>query len=543
MRRSYLCSFILFMLGIIIIFFINYYSNTIIAPDQKNINVNSFIKDQQGRGLGLRYRIINENAPRQYIYKAEISGEQFEKIDSDVYKVIVNRLACQWYKIYFNNQLIGTRGDIENGYSNLWNCLAMFDLDPDIIQEKNEMIIEIYGEAEMGMFNPILITDLKDSYIIYNWFIFGLDNLVIVAIVLYIFSFILFMIAYYKDRSKRRLLYIGLSVVSLALYLFSFQPLPYITGFFYRFKPFFSSLIYLAVFFMSRGLYKRYGVKLNLYLSYPALSAFLLISLFTSSSTYLILYRTFMVIILINIMGWIYTSFKYIKSVYGKIIFYSSIYIVITMIYDWYKIITGRNMSIHLTLVSIFIFSISAVAFVIIEFLTLQKQMSEHKKMAESLYQKSITDGMTGTYNHEYITSLLEEVKKQYALIIMDIDDFKQINDQYGHQFGDMIIKYVAESIKNNVRKSDIVGRYGGDEFIIILYDCPVEKAILIANNIKDTIEEPYEFNYHKLNITVSIGVYISKEGEHGSTSLSKADQALYYVKGHGKADIKLYNN
>lgn len=156
------------------------------------------------------------------------------------------------------------------------------------------------------------------------------------------------------------------------------------------------------------------------------------------------------------------------------------------------------------------------------------------------LKEKSIRDGLTGLYNHQYIIELLEiEMKKVYktrndlCLMMLDIDHFKNVNDTYGHQTGDMVLNKVASIITENVRETDYAGRYGGEEFMVILPFLSLEKAILVAERIRLKIQN-YTYPIDGLRVTISIGL-TDFEGDDPVSFISKADKLLYLAKENGR--------
>jgi len=166
------------------------------------------------------------------------------------------------------------------------------------------------------------------------------------------------------------------------------------------------------------------------------------------------------------------------------------------------------------------------------------------------LYKRAVTDGLTGLYNHVFFENYLiksVELAKRYgkklSVLIIDIDHFKEFNDRYGHQAGDEVIRKVSDLIVNNMRKSDLSARYGGDEFIMVLPETGVEGSIKVAERIRSAIEgakvkygEPSKEK--ELNVTVSIGVAEFVEGENRIQLVEKADKALYRVKEKGRNGV-----
>ncbi|WP_338056048.1 GGDEF domain-containing protein [Thermanaerosceptrum fracticalcis] len=119
-----------------------------------------------------------------------------------------------------------------------------------------------------------------------------------------------------------------------------------------------------------------------------------------------------------------------------------------------------------------------------------------------------------------------------YSVIFLDVDYFKAYNDTYGHVAGDVVLQKTAEIIKNSIRSVDIAGRYGGEEFVIILPGTEKEGAAKVANRIRKSIET-YPFPYRQ--VTASLGIALAKNNDSVDSLLERADQALYQAKRQGK--------
>ncbi|MDR1168280.1 MAG: diguanylate cyclase [Heliobacteriaceae bacterium] len=166
----------------------------------------------------------------------------------------------------------------------------------------------------------------------------------------------------------------------------------------------------------------------------------------------------------------------------------------------------------------------------------------------ERQYKLATTDGLTDLYNHRYFQEQMKmqvEQSKRYensfSLIILDIDFFKKFNDTFGHQAGDSVLRQVAFTLKRNVRATDIVCRYGGEEMSIILPNTGEEVALSTAQKICERIAgKPFKFNGDKeSHVTVSLGVATyPQDGETASGIIEAADQRLYKAKHSGKNQV-----
>ncbi|MBE6060382.1 MAG: diguanylate cyclase [Clostridium sulfidigenes] len=164
--------------------------------------------------------------------------------------------------------------------------------------------------------------------------------------------------------------------------------------------------------------------------------------------------------------------------------------------------------------------------------------------------------------SHDFLTGLLSRMeifekgekvfkdcqreRKKLAVIMIDIDDFKLINDKYGHSYGDSVLKMVGGIIRNNVKKHGIAGRYGGEEFLVILQGISERKIYSICDNIRTSMERAniYYGEKFKLKVTSSLGVFIySGKEKNIDQCINFADEALYIAKAEGKNKLVKYEN
>ena len=178
----------------------------------------------------------------------------------------------------------------------------------------------------------------------------------------------------------------------------------------------------------------------------------------------------------------------------------------------------------------------------------LGKRGMEH--LNEELKTASRVDGLTGLYNRRYWQERFDEMhklcvrrEKPSTALMLDIDHFKRINDTYGHQAGDKVIKMLAALIKRCVRETDLAGRYGGEEFAIILNDSSVEDAKIVAERIRQLAQRlVVEHEGESISFTVSLGLAQFTPDFKGAMAwLECADQALYEAKENGRNQYRIY--
>ena len=165
-------------------------------------------------------------------------------------------------------------------------------------------------------------------------------------------------------------------------------------------------------------------------------------------------------------------------------------------------------------------------------------------KEADELEERALLDDLTKVWNRGAILDLaarelaLASVNKHSTgLLLLDIDYFKRVNDQWGHPAGDEVLRQVASRILDGVRPCDAVGRYGGEEFLIVLPQCTEENIFSVGERVRMEIcKVPIVYDEGSVRITVSIGCTVSPDGEHFVDMMIKAaDQALYRAKHTGR--------
>jgi diguanylate cyclase (GGDEF)-like protein len=169
----------------------------------------------------------------------------------------------------------------------------------------------------------------------------------------------------------------------------------------------------------------------------------------------------------------------------------------------------------------------------------LEKVKGELLEINNKLVVVSETDELTGICNRRHIMSLLKRLillqdAKDIALIMFDIDHFKTINDTYGHSVGDDVIKRVSNVMEENIRRSDSIGRIGGEEFLIVLPNTPLDQAYKKADQLRESIEN-LQWSYENLKVCVSGGVYCNALDESLDRLMEKVDEQLYLAKNAGR--------
>ena len=181
-------------------------------------------------------------------------------------------------------------------------------------------------------------------------------------------------------------------------------------------------------------------------------------------------------------------------------------------------------------------------------FNSMVNDLKEKEEMAEealqSLHHMAVTDGLTQILNRKNVTDALEKeiniainYEKKLSILLFDIDFFKKVNDQFGHLAGDQVLVDIVKNVSNTIRKTDYFGRYGGEEFLVIMPKTDLETAYIFANMIREKIEKMIWDFSKDYTITVSGGV-VENEGEDLNKMINRADSLLYCAKEKGRNKI-----
>lgn len=189
-------------------------------------------------------------------------------------------------------------------------------------------------------------------------------------------------------------------------------------------------------------------------------------------------------------------------------------------------------------------FALGLIFIIVYSFMLKRKIKMMTKNLVEinkELKELSIKDYLTNIYNRRYFEEIIQSTGCSIlSFILIDIDYFKRINDTYGHQIGDEVLKAVSKILQKNIDSQNILCRYGGEEFAICLPNYTLEYAGEMAENIRNSIEKE-KFSYLELKITITCGVSSTTENTAINNVIAKADEALYFGKNSGRNCTVVY--
>jgi len=178
--------------------------------------------------------------------------------------------------------------------------------------------------------------------------------------------------------------------------------------------------------------------------------------------------------------------------------------------------------------------------------------ITELSQVKQKLHDMATHDALTGLPNRTLFYDRFDVAHanaqrnaKKLAVMSLDLDKFKSINDRFGHAVGDAVLIETAKRLVHSLRKVDTVARFGGDEFVVLLWEVEQkDDAINVAHKIVEEFQRALPVDEHELVLTTSIGIALYPEdGTDAQTLLTKSDEALYYIKEHGKNNYLLYGD
>lgn len=165
-----------------------------------------------------------------------------------------------------------------------------------------------------------------------------------------------------------------------------------------------------------------------------------------------------------------------------------------------------------------------------------QKELGILELSRNAYKQIAYIDHLTGAYSRQFLDiwdKSLRSYQNNYAVVMIDVDDFKRINDSYGHATGDKVLQQLATTILKSIRQSDLLIRYGGDEFVLVLSDIDAEFAQNLITRIESQLSEP-----DPIQIKISYGISMLTDNHDLKDSLNQADSKMYEVKAAKKAAV-----
>ncbi|MBN2898822.1 MAG: GGDEF domain-containing protein [Clostridia bacterium] len=506
-------------------------------PFMKGNDVMTLSGDAFSGDLSRSIMAYNE-APKQ-TYSVTLLRDALPEIGEDAYNIVIFRLASNGYNVIFNGQYVGGFGDYASGRSNLWNGIYRVIIPRDLIKEVNTLTIENNSLYMTGLTShPIYITSTEKAtrMIMHsNWLN---HNMVMISLGVGLLS-IVFLFALYGTAIRQHPIYLYLSVAIffLGVYSIDYSTSEYLMISYVTYKKLIMIAFWAGTFFVSLGLQSMFDRSLPVVVSGIGLAGIIIMAALSPDLiAFKKMYSVWYISQVMTVLSWLVVIIKNIHERIESQVFLSGfgilfIYGIVNMVMD----MTGIFFSMNSIVIYLSVFSIMPLLMVYMDFNKNRQELQSEMRLKEAAYEKAIRDALTGAYNKRHLSTVLGERKTNFSIAMFDLDNFKEVNDNYGHQGGDRVLHFIVDMLMNFLRSGDMIFRYGGDEFIVIM-ECAPEIMRQRMEAFRHFVEHA-EINYGMLTIktTVSVGIYYVDEVMSRQEVLDAVDQALYRAKNNGK--------
>ncbi len=465
-----------------------------------------------------------------------------EKVDMPL--LVLPEINANAFSVYIDGTLSGRIGDMQNGRSNRWNTPHSFMLSDPLEPGTHSIELRAYGLYEIGIASAPYIHNAR-SYSLKILSLYFFNNIgiaiIIGALVILVLIFIITARTIVTENKHRLLL--AISLLGLAVYLFDYLFIPYLPMDYYVFKKIPLAGLYAAIFFSIPGFFGYHNRKLNigakLVMFLPAIS-FIIITIVPRDIFQVREVYKYANLTLFPYIVLMHASLMYRRQTddRSRLIIFGLTFLTILALRDVLQIIFDQGTMV-LSHLGIAVFLLTITFAFIREMAEYYTQLVKMEQWADAVYQESMHDPLTGALNRKAFDVLKQLRPERFSIIILDLDDFKTINDTHGHQAGDQVLKAVAETIIQNIRKSDYLVRLGGDEFAVILFACDLATACNSAENLLQRINNlSIQYKEHSLRISCSMGVGTVPTAANVDERMVKIDQSMYEAKRAGKGRV-----
>jgi diguanylate cyclase (GGDEF)-like protein len=501
----------------------------------------------EGSSLGTRrvpFYITGDSAAefRQGVYTARISFTQ----DSDYRQpvIVLPYTNANALSVRLNGTLLGTVGDMRKGRSSRWNAPHLFSVPEGLLSGDNLLELRLFGLYEAGISASPYLTGRKTatghflilSQLNHQFIAYAFGSILLLA-------FVFLLTGRAIDQGKRERVFIAGALFGLALYLTDYLviealPVPY-----HIYKRIALIGLYISIMLSIPGFFgythKRMNLPARIAMLIPAASALAIAVLphdiFDVRNIYT--YGNFSILPLIAVLHTaLYPRLKRDRRSLWILMGLTALTLlalrdVLIVVFD-----TGMPILSHYGIILLEI----ALSFALIgEMLEYYSRMVSLKQWADTVYQESMRDPLTGALNRKILDTLKRINPDSFSLILLDLDDFKYVNDHHGHGAGDKVLKVLVETLVLNIRKTDYVVRLGGDEFAVILFSCDLPTAEKTAEMLNERIAgRTVSHKNAEISIGCSMGVGEVTSAHHLDARIEEIDRLLYHAKKSGKGTV-----
>ncbi|HDK28198.1 MAG TPA: GGDEF domain-containing protein [Candidatus Atribacteria bacterium] len=532
-RGKVIISFLVFCISLLSIgLFDHLYDTTKIAC--KNC---VFIKRGRFEGKELQIPFFFES-PGTNVFEFN-----FGKVKCDTPALFIPLIDGNYLAVYLNGHLVGASGNPISSNSLRWNKPELFIIPKSLFNEDiNELKILLKTENTTGIFSPLYLGDLKcvrTRYILLSFLNLMLNQFYIVTLL--VFGFFMILLPFLIDLRRHRAI-IGLSLILFAIYLIDYTYVPFLPLPYAIYKKIVLSSLYISLALYALGFAYEFEFRdFHLKIAFLLLIANIILSfiLFSVPNNSVVVRRTYLKTNITIYLCMIFMVSIFMRKVLqsGKtekilIVNLNAIVFLLPYVFvDVYVLVRNLPKPVF-TQYALPILVFTNTLYIVNDFVTLYRRLILEKRRAKFLEMESMRDPLTGALNRRFINKISEIIPELYSVSIIDVDGFKEFNDRFGHMLGDCILKKLTATFKSMLRRDDYVVRYGGDEFLILLYKTSGKEAEKILEKIKNKVrEDKVKCDNQEFSVSFSYGIASMGEANTFEDLLRLADSRLYEAK------------
>jgi len=507
-------------------------------------------------GQDLTYRIKEHNESKVSRFSTVIFDSQLKKLASSNYSIVVSRFDSQGFKVFFNDNYLGTEGSFEKGNSNLWNTTSIFYIPNEYIKAKNLLTIKSYSDYEVGLGESVKIASEENAKHIYSINKFFSDDMSFISISIFLAMFLcsVFVLFFVK---KNKLFYSLLSIACILMVIYSVSYLKIVDmGIDYlTYKKIIIVSIPTILTLLSFMTFKITKNRLPLYFGFTLLSIHLIgIYYCDNMIDYKIFYeRIYYLLIVhqvINLM--ILAKFKSKRTIHHVLFGGMALFLGVTVV-EVITLVFAPEYIISSTLHLAIVFLVLMILLVVHDFLEGQNQLTVQIEKTEFLRKNIKLDEMTGLFNQrylkQYLTTLNNSEIERVGVYHIKIDNLKVVNEMYGYDFADELLKLIANRIRifMSSDKTIKIFRIHGSGFVCVSLD---EKSILkYSNNEFDKLQvkelhAPYLIDGISVSVTFSIGFAAAPMHTNNLEELANfAEVAMNTTRYRNVTTLEIFDN
>lgn len=470
--------------------------------------------------------------------------------------IVFPQMAGSSLAVTLNGLPIGVRGDPKDGRSSIWNAVHVFPVPAGLLSIENTIDARIAGTYEAGItVLPYLIDANRHGPRLFLLMLFSNGAIWLSMGAILAFSIIVLSMGIFNDLSRLSNILLGIAGIAVAVFLADFVYLERLPISLVAFKKIVVSLRHLSAALFVIAYLKLLDRKPDIFaiiFTAMQLACFALVLVYPGDIVaikrlYGYTYLAFLPLqtyLLVIVAGQARKAGSLRIIVFGVVVAFLSATrdIVLLVLVDD----PGAIMVSHYGFI---VLALASCVFVVYDALGHYRALIVERRRAASFREEALHDELTGCYNRKILPILADDLKKPFSVLAFDIDNFKSVNDSFGHATGDAILVDLVRVAQRNIRADDCVVRTGGDEFLLVLRGCPLEVANTIADHLVSdcrqsgvaAVQDSSAVNGAPRVVcyTVSAGVAFCCGGEPSfeelTATLQMADRGLYKAKNQGK--------